>query len=838
VKVLFFMRSTIYVRNFESTLRLLAERGHQVHVVAEAYDGPRADGPLDRLRAEHAGISYSALDDRPPDAWAQLGLQLRRSQDALRYRGAEYADAPKLRYRAELKTPALASTRAWVWASATDRRRRGFMRLLHWCDMAVPRDRSATAFIRSEAPDLVLVTPLVEPGSPQSDYLRAARSLGIPTGLCVYSWDNLTNKGLIHDPLDLVTVWNPAMKREAVELHGVPEHRVVVTGAAAYDHWFTWRPHATRTELCSRAGLKPDRPYLLYTCSSRFIAPNEVPFVRRWIESIRRRSDTLREVGVLVRPHPQNAGAWRGAGLEEIENVAVWPREGANPVDDGPRRDYFDSIHHAAAVVGVNTSAQVESAIVGRGVYTWLAPDFRDTQEGTLHFKHLRDAGGGVVEAASDLAEHVAHLERAVQAPEAAAERCRRFVESFIRPFGLAEPAAPRMVDALEQAVARASHRADSGPWWRVPARPVLRFLARAFAHAEAARSQDDVGAASPPDAPLGTRSKPAKYAGETADVEARAYANYLQAREAARALVPLRPAADTLTATERERLDALQPVWDADQAVIARLREFAGKRITGARLSNYRASGPAPFRESLEGDVERLLKRGEPSLWVNEPLTLGGFGFDDGTRVFNNDTLRWFRLISLLQDAEILRDFTAAAPRRTVWEIGGGWGGFAYHFKTLFPGVTYLITGPAETLLMSAVYLTTHLPGTRMRFYDPACPERFWRDWEHVDVALAPEGALGELHPPALELVVDAGALTEMTPARVERHVARAHASGARYLLTMAPPLEEHPDAARVDEIAAPFYWPHPLAVPAYLDWRLAAHKRPHWLGWRRLHT
>jgi hypothetical protein len=25
------------------------------------------------------------------------------------------------------------------------------------------------------------------------------------------------------------------------------------------------------------------------------------------------------------------------------------------------------------------------------------------------------------------------------------------------------------------------------------------------------------------------------------------------------------------------------------------------------------------------------------------------------------------------------------------VWEIGGGWGGFAHYFKTLFPDVTVL---------------------------------------------------------------------------------------------------------------------------------------------------
>ena len=85
----------------------------------------------------------------------------------------------------------------------------------------------------------------------------------------------------------------------------------------------------------------------------------------------------LRDAGVLIRPHPQNVEPWQHAELHDLANVAVWPRAGGNPVDAATRADYFDSIHHSAAVVGVNTSAQIESAIVGRGVHTLLVPGVR-----------------------------------------------------------------------------------------------------------------------------------------------------------------------------------------------------------------------------------------------------------------------------------------------------------------------------------------------------------------------------------------------------------------------------------------------------------------------------
>lgn len=448
--ILFVMRSTVYARNFESTLRLLAERGHQVRIVADRHGLAESNELVERLCREYSSIRHILPPPAAFRAWSFFGLELRRAIDYLRYLDPEYRDANKLRQRAERSAPPFAVAAAGHRLAGSRAARKMLARLLHSCDRTVPRDPAIDAFIRLQAPDLVVVTPLVEPGSPQSEFVRAARALGIRTALSVYSWDNLTNKGLIHEPLDLVTVWNDAMKQEAVTLHRVPAERVVVTGAPGYDHWFTWRPHATREAFCARVGLRAGRPYLLYLCSSRFIAPDEVTYVRTWVSRLRAASPLLRDTGVLVRPHPQNAKQWEAADLSDLDNVAIWPRGGANPVDEASRAGYFDSIHHSAAVVGVNTSAQIESAIVGRGVYTLLAEEFRDTQEGTLHFRHLREASGGLLHVARDMTEHVTQLESAVRTPHDDG-RCRRFVERFVRPHGLEQAAAPRLVSALDR---------------------------------------------------------------------------------------------------------------------------------------------------------------------------------------------------------------------------------------------------------------------------------------------------------------------------------------------------------------------------------------------------
>jgi hypothetical protein len=175
-----------------------------------------------------------------------------------------------------------------------------------------------------------------------------------------------------------------------------------------------------------------------------------------------------------VRPHPQNAQQWRNVDLNDFGPAVVWPPAGATPSDAESRADYFNSIVHSAAVVGINTTAEIESAIVGRSVFTILAEDFKATQEGTLHFEHLRNANGGVLHVARTFTEHVEQLNKALCHPNVDDGRCRRFVEAFVRPFGLDVPATPKLVEALENLGRNGPHPAQRPPWWAPAARRLL----------------------------------------------------------------------------------------------------------------------------------------------------------------------------------------------------------------------------------------------------------------------------------------------------------------------------------------------------------------------------
>jgi hypothetical protein len=453
MKVLFSVTHFGFLRNFQSTIRLLAERGHELHLLAERRDAIDGQKMADLLVADHPSITFEFLPSSRHRIWYALATGVRASLDYWRYLDARWDSAPKLRARAAEQAPMFATAIATFPILRTRPGLKALRRLFHAIDRVLPPPDEIAEVFRRIDPDVLLLTPLLYFRSHQVDHVRCARQLGIKSVLGVGSWDHLTTKGLIHEVPDRVLVWNEAQKQEAVELHEVPSERVLVTGAQAYDHWFDAKPTLDRQTFCARVGLDSQRPILLYLCSSQFIAPYEVGFVRRWLTAIRACTDPrLRTAGVLVRPHPQNSAQWQSVDVTgDFDNVAVWPRAGVNPIGGVARSDYFDSMYHADAIVGVNSSAMIESGIVGKPVYSVLAEEFADTQEGTLHFRHLESVGGGLLHVSADLDDHVARLADVLSNGNLERQNAGRFIHAFIRPHGLDVPATPQVVSDIER---------------------------------------------------------------------------------------------------------------------------------------------------------------------------------------------------------------------------------------------------------------------------------------------------------------------------------------------------------------------------------------------------
>lgn len=451
-----------YLRYFDSAVRLLVERGHQVDV---AFDSPdkQAHG-MEALAGMRGGVKVLGRMPGRPDVWVYVAQAIRGTIDYVRYLHPSFADAPYLRDRMRAALP-LVFRFLGRWNTVSLAATRRLTALFTLCERAIPSSRVLESFLKSRAPDAVLVTPLVTDRSPQADVIKSAQALGIPAVLCVASWDHLTTKGLMRVQPDLVSVWNEEQKSEAIAFHNAAPDRIVVTGAQPFDRWFERRP-SDRTAFCRKIGLPPGRPFILFTGSTASIsAPDaELQFVRRWVEALRRERP-LAEVGILVRPHPYNAAHWGEVDFSDLPNVVVYPRA-ANPVNEADRQDYFDSLYHSEAVVGVNTTAMIEAAIIGRTVHTVLADEFKDTQAGTLHFRYLLSENGGFLRVARSLPEHARHIVETLQAPDIGREACAGFIRTFIRPHGATVPTTPILVDALERLAASGGRaKARMSPW-------------------------------------------------------------------------------------------------------------------------------------------------------------------------------------------------------------------------------------------------------------------------------------------------------------------------------------------------------------------------------------
>jgi hypothetical protein len=457
VKILFVMRNLLYLRNYGSTLRLLAEQGHEVVIAYESARNllpPEIEQAAAALVRDQPRIRLERAAERQ-DRWAPLASQVRVLTDFLRYCDPRLEAAQRCAARAEsFVFPPLRRL-----ARLSERRRRAILPLVRALarsiEAALPEPRAIRAQIEAERPDCLLVTPLLDFGPTQLEYVKLARRLGIPSALLVASWDNLTNKGLIQLCPDRVVVWNRHQAAEARELHGVPGERIVVTGAQLFDQWFDRAPSRDRENFCRQLGLDPGRPYLLYTCSSIFISRYEAHFLERWLTRLREDPrPELAGIGVLVRPHPGSSkfAAQLGELLTRFpEQTALFPPSGGYPVTPAAQDDYYDSLYHSAGLIGINTSAMLEAAILGRRCFTILDPAVAQSQEGMLHFAHL--LRGGFLRTADSFEAHFAQLAETLERP-ATSEAEQAFVADFLRPHGLNRPATPLVADAVAELAA------------------------------------------------------------------------------------------------------------------------------------------------------------------------------------------------------------------------------------------------------------------------------------------------------------------------------------------------------------------------------------------------
>ena len=428
-------------RSFEDVVRYWCHAGHSVHLIVGDLKKPtEVDRGLKACLAELKGFTVEGMLYR--QKWLKLA-NVRELLNFANYLRPEHPApgqarrwksfiAPMVRKLIKRKPIARLLPKPWL------------RRLLRRIEFLIPPDRTIREWLRTNQPDVVVASPYIFPLAREVEYIKAARALGIPTAAIVLSWDNLTSKGTFHVLPDVILVWNSAIADEAASFHDVPREKLVITGAPTFDFWYVMKPSLDYADFAKNVGIDASKPFVLYLCSSHFIAENEHRYVAEFAQVLKNYPAT-QEVGLVVRPHPLNDAIWKEFTMD---GVAIWPRAGEWVDLPDAKQNYYDSLYHSAAVVGVNTSAFLEAAILDKPCITVLTEASKPKQSGLGHFQHLLN--GEFLEIAKSYPKAAEILADTLADRDARQVQRQRFVRDFFRPRGIDQPVSTLMAKVIE----------------------------------------------------------------------------------------------------------------------------------------------------------------------------------------------------------------------------------------------------------------------------------------------------------------------------------------------------------------------------------------------------
>jgi glycosyltransferase involved in cell wall biosynthesis len=261
-----------------------------------------------------------------------------------------------------------------------------------------------------------------------------------------------------------------------------------------------------------------------------------------------------------------------------------------------------------------------------------------------------------------------------------------------------------------------------------------------------------------------------------------REFQAYLRARDAVLRMKGGDPSAASPSAYWSEELENIDYLIDASPLIVRKLRQHAF-HITNVRPYDYRNKNDGR-REFFEARLQALRAQGGDGLLVPESPAMGGFGYRFGDRLFNIDTIKFYEVLIGMERGGVM-SAVRGIDRPLVCEIGSGWGGFIYQFKTLFPRATCVLVDFPELFLFSATYLGAMFPDAKSLFVgtDGTASIDGWRDADFVFVPHSLSRLVSTL---PLDLTVNMVSFQEMTDTQVRSYAAMAAAAGCPLLYSM----------------------------------------------------
>lgn len=251
-------------------------------------------------------------------------------------------------------------------------------------------------------------------------------------------------------------------------------------------------------------------------------------------------------------------------------------------------------------------------------------------------------------------------------------------------------------------------------------------------------------------------------------------YQYYLAARQQVLAMIKAGGmTAQSASAYWREELAGFEYMLDASPLIIRHLREHC-YHLTGLHAYDYRQHHSVKT-EVFGKKLQALRQLDKYNLFVPESPALGGFGHKINGVLVNLDTLKYYESLIAMDRGGLLSFLRGEKnQKKMVLEIGAGWGGFAYQFKTLFPEVCYIIVDLPQSMLFSIVYLKTVFGEGNFYVYEEASFKEAMQDPKKYDFIFLPNYIWPQLNLRGVNLAINMVSFQEMKTVDVEGYVSR----------------------------------------------------------------
>lgn len=433
MRILFVFKALTNFFYYQQLIEELCLRGHHVEVAVDPDAGGEAallddvgfDAPVGWDFSSGLSLGWSGMSQR----WLSIARSLRSHLNYFR--------------RAEQSRHFVMRSRVWLPAWLQRALRIPLVRPLLGSAMGmkffklletvISPDRKIVSDLRKRAPDLVFASPANRPSWTDAEYIKAAKSLGIPTALMTLSWDNLTTRGVFPVHPDLMLVWNEDQRQEARVYQEVSDRQIVVVGSLFFDKWLDSAPKlGDRAVFIEELGLPEGSQFAVYLGSTRNIAPDETEVVRALARTIRDHPDpNVNSLFLVARPHPANSRPYEDF---EEDGVVVWPRKGMLPTTEASKASFARTLKYSVGSIGINTSGMIDAIVNDVPCIAVVSDEYKQTQEDTVHYQQLQRSG--VLEEASSMQECAEILRRLINGEDKCAALRAVFTSAFVRPRG------------------------------------------------------------------------------------------------------------------------------------------------------------------------------------------------------------------------------------------------------------------------------------------------------------------------------------------------------------------------------------------------------------------